>query len=144
MRELAAMLSNSKINHLITIKMDTIQQTKTFAISDDEIEKIKNEELLRIAIKKELDPKQKKHPLWEFINSPFMLLLISGIFVTSFCNYLTRKSQETDNNTFLRKEAVKHFIELDYRITQVEIFLRGIDENPNDAFGRGYFMNRLI
>ena len=124
--------------------MITIEQTQQIAFSQAEFDKIKAEELLRIKIKNELEPKEKKSKGWVFLNSPLGLLIISALLVTGFGNYLTRQFQEKDNYNLLRKEAVKHFIELDYRISQVEIFLKGIDENPKDAYGRGYYMNRLI
>src|SRR5438477_148410 len=99
----------------------TQQQNSIF--SNAELEKIKAEEMLRKQIRDELSEKPKEKAFMKFLNSPFMLLILSSVLITGAGNIISRKIAKQNVEKNLRIENNKYQLELNNRIFRMKQLL---------------------
>jgi hypothetical protein len=102
-------------------------------LKNKDIERIKQEELLRLRLRNELEIKKKEsNGLLNFLNSPFALFIFSALFITGLGNFLSQKIQEKKETIELNKEKIKHMIEIDNRISEMKFLIYRLERDSTD------------
>ncbi|MBX2923768.1 MAG: hypothetical protein KF746_16310 [Chitinophagaceae bacterium] len=119
---------------------NSIAQTPpTFQLSNEEIAKIKAEEILRKQIKEEIStPKEKENKILKFLNSPVGLLIISGIIISGIGKLITEGIDSKKAHALTKKEAVRYLTELNERVFQLKFFKAKLDTSSTEDFKKYY------
>ena len=81
-------------------------------LSRDEIDTIKEQELTRLQLRRELSP-EKKSKAWEFLNSQFFLWFIGSVVLGLFTYYWNHRSDERLD----KKKELESYINMKGRLT---------------------------
>jgi hypothetical protein len=117
-------------------------------VSDRTLSGIVQEEILRLRIAnlKEMG-ESKESRIWKFLNSSFGLFLLSAILLSGLGRLYTDYTEDSRERQVRRLEALKVAMEIDYRMTQAETFMRSIEalgSSENDRKSASLFLWRVV
>jgi hypothetical protein len=115
-----------------------------FQLSPAEKARIKAEESFRLQLRSETDKGELKSSVMNFLNSAFGLFLLSTLLVSGLGTYLSRQYQEKAAKLVQHEEAIKHLVELDYRLAQLDYRLLKIDTQPDEALAQSKCLTDII
>jgi hypothetical protein len=113
------------------------------ALTDDEIQKIAEEERLRFRLRSELDPspKEKRSKLLTFLNSPFGLFLLTSVFLAGLTGSFAQIQSHARQIDVRNQDIIKLTTELKYRTSWFQHFSKEMKEAaPGNKIGASRFI----
>jgi hypothetical protein len=109
-----------------------VSPTPLPVLTDDEIQRIAEEERLRFRLRSELDssPKEKQSKLWTLLNSPFCLFLLGSVLLAGLTGLFAQIQSHARQREARNQDIIKITTELKYRIIWLQHFskeMKGAD-----------------
>ena len=75
-------------------------------LTHDEIEKIKEQESIRLQLRRELNPEKKQSKFWEFLNSQFFLWFLGSVVLSGITYYWNHRDDVRVERAALNEKAI--------------------------------------
>jgi len=111
-------------------------------LTDDEIQRIAEEERLRFRLRSELDPpsKDKQSKLLAFLNSPFGLFLLSSVLLAGLTGFFAQLQSHARQIEARNQDIIKITTELKYRMSWLKHFSKEKKEIPGNELAASRFI----